>query len=360
MKDHSFTHKFVVKMGVVMAEQILIPRLGVNDDVVTIGEWLVNDGDRVSKGQDIVVYETTKETEEGQAPADGYIHILAGQGEEKEVGAVIARIEDSPAPGAEQSGGEKAASDSRTYTKKAQALIAQYHIDVSALPTGRIIREKDVEPLIAKPYHIRETHTNEMFIYGGGGFAHILIDLLKQTCTYRLKGIVDMKYPELKEVAGIAVTGDDRYLDALLEQGINKTVNAVDFPRRSQAYEKLKEKGFELPNLVHRTAVVEPTVTMGEGNLIFAGAMVGSEVVIGNDCVINAGAIVNHECIISDNCHIASGAVLAGCVTVGENTLIGQGCTVYQRVTIGRNVVIQNGCHVFKNVPDGAVVKAPV
>lgn len=350
-----------------MAEQVIIPRLGVNDDVVTIGEWLVKDGDWVSKGQDIVVYETTKETGEGQAPADGYIHILAAQGEEKEVGAAAAEIVASAAQEAVRTDTHEA-QDDRKYTKKAEALIAQYHIDVSELPQDRIIREKDIEALIemqieaqmAKPYHIRETHTNEMFIYGGGGFSRIIIDLLKQTCIYRAKGIVDMKYPELGEVAGMDVIGDDRMLDVLISQGINKTVNAVDFPYRSQVYEKLKEKGFELLNLVHRTAIIEPTVTMGEGNLIFAGAMVGSEAVIGNDCVINAGAIVNHECVISDNCHIASGAVLAGCVTVGENTLIGQGCTVYQRVTIGKNVVIQNGCHIFKNVPDGAVVRAAV
>lgn len=342
-----------------MAEQVLIPRLGVNDDVVTIGEWLVKDGDWVSKGQDIVVYETTKETAEGQATVDGYIHILVSQGEERAVGAVIAQIDESLSPRIVKEETKKNV-DSRKYTKKAEALIAQYQIDVSSLPTDRIIREKDIESLVAKPYQIREIHTNEMFIYGGGGFAHILMDLLRQTCTYRLKGIVDMQYPELKDVAGVAVIGDDSYLETLLRQGINKTINAVDFPYRSQVYDKLKEKGFELLNLVHRTAIIEPTVTMGEGNLIFAGAMVGSEVILGNDCVINAGAIVNHECVISDNCHIASGAVLAGCVTVGENTLIGQGCTVYQRVKIGKNVVIQNGCHIFKNVPDGMVVKASI
>lgn len=340
-----------------MAEQVVVPRLGVNDDIVTIGEWLVKDGDWVSKGQDIVVYETTKETEEGQAAIDGYIHILVGQGEEKEVGTVIAQIDERQSSKDMQEDVQETA-DIRKYTKKAEALIAQYHIDVSGLPTDRIIREKDIACLIEKPYQIRETHTNELFIYGGGGFAHILADLLKQTCTYRLKGIVDMKYPELKEAAGTAVIGDDSCLDMLLKQGINKTINAVDFPYRSQVYEKLKAYGFELPNFVHRTAFIEPTVTMGEGNLIFAGAMVGSEAVIGNDCVINAGAVVNHECIISDNCHIASGAVLAGCVTVGENTLIGQGCTIYQRVRIGKNVVIQNGCHIFKNVPDGTVVRA--
>ena len=344
------------KMEENMAEKILIPRLSVNDDVVTIGEWLVTDGAKVEKGQDIVVYETTKETVEGKAEADGFIHILVPQGEEKEVGALIATIT-ATAEAEEITTEEEAVVDERKYTEKAKALIEEYHIDVTKLPTGKIIREKDIEPLIEKPYKIRETHTNEMAIYGGGGFARIIVDLLKQTCAYKLLGIIDMKYPELPPVCGVDVIGGDEYLDTLLAKGIKKIVNAVDFPYRAKVYDKLKAKGFELPNLIHKTAIIETTVTMGEGNLIFAGAMVGTEAILGNDCVINAGAIVNHECIISDNCHIASGAILAGCVTVGENTMIGQGCTIYQRVTIGKNVVIQNGCHVFSDVPDGTVVK---
>lgn len=339
-----------------MTEKIIIPRLSVNDDVVTIGEWLVENGTKVKKGQDIVVYETTKETVEGQATADGYIHIYVEQGEEKEVGFLIATITDTEED-VEATQEQGASEDTRTYTKAAKEFVEARQLDVSTLPDDHIIRLKEVEALAGKRYQIRETHTNDLFIYGGGGFAKIIIELLHQTNAYQLKGIVDMKYPDLSPILNTPIIGDDEYLLKLRKMGVNKTVNAVDFPYRAKVYDKLKEYGFELPNLVHKTAMIEPSVKMGEGNLIFAGAMVGSEAILGNDCVINAGAIVNHDCIISDNCHIASGAILAGCVTVGENSMIGQGVTIYQRVTIGKNVVIQNGCHIFSDVPDGAIVK---
>ena len=346
-----------------MATEILIPRLSVNDDTVTIGEWLVKNGEWVKKGQDIVVFETTKETVEGQAEADGIIHIIVGQGEEKEVGFCIGMI---------TSNGEMNVVsdqhireiDTRKYTAKEKTLIEKYGIDVSLLPMGRIIKEKDVESLIKKPFTIRQYHTNDVFIYGGGCLAKVIIDILKQTCAYNLTGIVDTTYPKLKKIGTTDVLGNDEYFDQLIANGITKAINAVNTTNatgmgkgRSYAYDKLKAKGFELPNLIHKTASIEPTVTMGEGNLILAGAILGSDVVIGNDCVINASAVVNHDCIISDTCHIASGAILAGGVTVGANTLIGQGCTVFQRVKIGNNVVIQNGCNVFKDVPDGTVVK---
>lgn len=341
-----------------MLEKILIPRLGVNDDTVVIGEWLAKDGEYVKAGQSIVVYETTKETVEGKATTDGYLHILVQEDSEEEVGTEIAYISNDGTKVEGMKEEVSASVDNRKYTEKAKQLIEKYSIDVSKLPTDKIIREKDVEALIEKPFQIRETHTNELFIYGAGGFSRIVIDLLKQTCAYKLKGIVDMKYPDIEGFLGIDIIGNDEYLDKLYSDGITKVINAVGVPAREKVYEKLKEKGFELPNLIHKTAIIEPTVSMGEGNLILAGAMIGTEAIIGNDCVINAGAIVNHECVISDNCHIASGAILAGCVTVGENTLIGQGCTVYQRVHIGKNVIIQNGCHVFKDVPDGTVIKA--
>lgn len=346
-----------------MATKILIPRLSVNDDTVAIGEWLVKNGDHVEKGQDIVVFETTKETVEGQAEADGIIHIIVEQGEEKEVGFCIGMItsDDEMNVVSEEYIQE---TDTRKYTAKAKKLIEKYEIDVSILPTDRIIREKDVESLVKKPLMIRQYHTNDVFIYGGGGLAKVIIDILKQTCAYNLTGIVDTRYPKLGKIGTTNVLGNDEYLDELISNGITKAINAVNTTNatgtgkgRAYAYDKLKAKGFELPNLIHKTAFIEPTVTMGEGNLIMSGAMLGSDVVIGNDCVINVNAVVNHDCVISDTCHIASGAILAGGVTVGENTLIGQGCTIFQRVKIGNNVVIQNGCHVFKDVPDGTVVK---
>ena len=56
-------------------KEIFMPRLGVNDEYVTIGAWLVKNGDFVKKGQEIASLETTKETEYLIAESDGYLFI---------------------------------------------------------------------------------------------------------------------------------------------------------------------------------------------------------------------------------------------------------------------------------------------
>jgi len=338
-------------MGENKQYEILMPRLGVNDDSAMLAQWLVKDGDWVSKGQKVAVIETSKETSEVTSRQEGIIHFLSEDGDEVNVGNPIAVIGEGEKPAIM----DKPKPEIRI-TEKARKLVEENGIDESLLPTDRLIKEKDVLPFIQKPYHIEETKQNELLLYGGGGFSEIVIDILKITHAYNTYGIVDMGYPDFKEVMGVPVISGDEGLQKYYDQGYRKIFNCVGVTRKP-AYEKLKRYGFEFPNVIHAKAILEPSVTLGEGNLICAGAIIGARARIGSDCVINAGAIISHDCIISDHCHVASGAVLAGIITVGKNTLIGQNVTIYSRVKIGSNVVIENGCSIFKDVPSGTVVR---
>lgn len=337
--------------------KVIMPRLGVNDDYITLVQWLKADGSEIKAGQKIAVIETTKETSEITAEEDGYLTQLVKAGTDVKVGDDIATIGDTISIG---KGDASPKLTDYKITEKAKAIIFEYGIDISLLPKGKLIKEKDVLKLVSKPYEIAETKTNQILIYGGGGFGKIAIDIIKKIPGTYVHGVVDINYPEKKSVLGVPVIGNDADLENLYQEGYHNIFNAVGFKNkahwRKAPYIMLKEKGFDCPNIIHPSAQIEETALMGEGNLICAGAIIGSEAVIGSNCIINAGSIISHDCIISDNCHIASGAVLAGSVIVGENTLIGQNCTIYSDVKIGKNVVIQNGCHIFKDVKDNEVV----
>ena len=95
------------------------------------------------------------------------------------------------------------------------------------------------------------------------------------------------------------------------------------FVARHTMAEKLKALGFMLPNVIHARAIIEPSCTIGEGNVILAGANIGSKTVIGNNCYINTKTMISHECVIDDGVRVAPGAILAGRIYVGKNTLIG-------------------------------------
>lgn len=346
-----------------MNMEIKMPRLGTNDDYVSLAQWLVKNGDNVEQNQIIAVIETTKETSELKAPKSGYIELVASSGRDTAVGEVIATIHDTLDTIHLQDASPEYVEE-RKFSDKALKLIKEYNIDVKLLPSDRIIRERDVRNLISNPYTIMEIDSHKVLIYGGGGFCKVILDILKQRGEYQIVGILDRKYPKIEEVKGIPVieNSDFRSLQSLYQKGYRKIINAVGFDGkkhgRKAPYEMMKQIGYECVNVIHNRSILEVSVTLGEGNLVAAGAIIGTDARIGNNCIINAGAIISHDCIISDNCHIASGAVLGGNVIVGENTLIGQGCTIFKDIRIGSNVVVQNGANVVRDIPNNTFVEA--
>ena len=56
-----------------MANFVVLPKLGMNQEDSTILEWLVPEGSAVRSGQPIVVIETDKASVEVESPADGVL-----------------------------------------------------------------------------------------------------------------------------------------------------------------------------------------------------------------------------------------------------------------------------------------------
>src|SRR3954452_19511419 len=76
-----------------MSSQVTLPRLGQGMETGTIVRWLKSEGDSVEKGEALYELDTEKVTQEVEAEASGVLlKILAGEGEEIEVGKAIAVI----------------------------------------------------------------------------------------------------------------------------------------------------------------------------------------------------------------------------------------------------------------------------
>ena len=70
----------------------VMPKLSDTMEEGTILQWLVADGDTVTKGQDLVEVETDKANMTVQAPEAGVVTLLAGEGDVLEVGEPMATI----------------------------------------------------------------------------------------------------------------------------------------------------------------------------------------------------------------------------------------------------------------------------
>ena len=76
-----------------MSSQVTLPRLGQGMESGTIVRWLKSEGEKVEKGDPLYELDTEKVTQEVEADSSGVLlKILAGEGEEIEVGKAIAVI----------------------------------------------------------------------------------------------------------------------------------------------------------------------------------------------------------------------------------------------------------------------------
>ncbi len=72
---------------------VTLPKWGMTMQEATISEWLVAVGDTVTEGQPIVRIESDKVEADVESPGAGTVsEIVVAEGEDAEVGSVIARI----------------------------------------------------------------------------------------------------------------------------------------------------------------------------------------------------------------------------------------------------------------------------
>src|SRR5579875_2286214 len=88
-----------------MAVDVVMPRLSDSMEEGTILRWLKRSGEQVKRGEEIVEIESDKASMPYAADGEGYLEIVAEEGQTLPVGAPIARLHEQPltasAPGAQ-------------------------------------------------------------------------------------------------------------------------------------------------------------------------------------------------------------------------------------------------------------------
>ncbi len=102
-----------------MAHEVKIPTVGESITSASIGEWHKKDGEAVKAGDVILTIETDKISTEIEAGADGVLHHQAAEGDEVDIGAVVATIDESGAPAS--GGGDSEAKDEPKAEDKPEA-----------------------------------------------------------------------------------------------------------------------------------------------------------------------------------------------------------------------------------------------
>lgn len=355
------------------AVEVTIPLINPNENEARLVALHVKAGQKVKAGALLATLETTKSTFELNAEKAGYVAgISAKPGEAIKAGSIfcfLAESKDWKPPKTKAKSHAIEIPDGLRITQPALLLAHKEKLDLSALPIGPIITEQQVKAALAKSNRIENLPIPEsakdpssIIVYGGGGHGKAVIELIRAMGRFNPIGVIDDGRQPGDWVLDVLVLGGEDMLPAIKAAGCKLAVNAVGgigaMSSRIKVFEKIWQGGFDSPNLVHPSAVVEPSAIPSTAAQIFPHAYIGSSVKLGRGCIINTGAIVSHDCLLADYVNLAPGSILAGAVTVGEGTLIGMGVTVNLNVRIGASVRIGNGATVKGDVPDGGIVRA--
>ena len=136
-----------------MPKEVIIPALGESITSGILSSWKVEEGSYVELDQPIYELETDKITQEGLADASGVIKFLAKEGEEVDIGATIATIDESvESPSAPSASIEEEASSVSVSDEVSEPTDdSPEHGDDSLEPPKEPVEEKTSLPQVQSP-----------------------------------------------------------------------------------------------------------------------------------------------------------------------------------------------------------------
>jgi UDP-perosamine 4-acetyltransferase len=200
----------------------------------------------------------------------------------------------------------------------------------------------------------------QVVVYGSrsDGHANVVIDLFLCGSDFEVVGLID-DWPKNsgRKVGSLAVIGGSDDLPALFAQGVEAVVLGFGAAvGRERVVRAVEEAGLLLPTLVHPSAQVSASATLGEGAQVLPGARIGPAATLGKGTLVNTGAIVEHDVVVGDFSVVDPGAVLTGRVVVGHEAEIGSGAVLVPDVAVGDRAMVGAGAVVIGPVTDGETV----
>ncbi|WP_417602171.1 acetyltransferase [Owenweeksia hongkongensis] len=193
-----------------------------------------------------------------------------------------------------------------------------------------------------------------VIIIGAGGLGREVAATIQYYLadSFSLQGFVDDGLPHGEYVNDLKVLGG---IDWLINSDEDfYVVLAVASPKvKKLIHERLKEKSFTYPNIIHPFARLHSPdfIEMGEGNIISDGCIITTNVFIGNFNLINLSCTVGHDATIADYCSIMPSVNISGGARLQNEVYVGTGAKLIKATTLYTGCVVGAGAVVNTDIP---------
>ena len=140
-----------------------------------------------------------------------------------------------------------------------------------------------------------------LLIIGAGGHGRVVAEIAV-VCGYDRIAFLDDNSPDAVGKISEMDLYAPRYDGVFIALGNNAL-------RQKLAVQLCGMQGVKLVTLIHPTAYVSPSATIGQGTVVEPKAVINTNSRIGQGCIISVGTIIDHDCEIGDFCHINAGMV---------------------------------------------------
>lgn len=155
----------------------------------------------------------------------------------------------------------------------------------------------------------------------------------------------DFEEPFLGPIKGHAVRTDCFYI-----------MGIANLKYRKGIIEEIQAGGGKFTGLIHPTALISPSATIGEGVVISHNASVGPKVKIGNFNMLNSRCTIGHDTQMGDYNFISPKVALSGNTQIGNGNMFGTNSSTIPGIKVGNDNTIGAGMIVYKNIGDGETV----
>ncbi len=197
-----------------------------------------------------------------------------------------------------------------------------------------------------------------LVIIGAAELGSLIHHMADQGSEYEVIGYYDDRFSTStfngKPVLGIT----DAILNDHNDGKFDAVIIAIGYnhmPVRKKLFDKLTGK-IPFATIIHRSAYIDKSSTVGEGSVIFPGCVIDQYVTIGNNILLNTAVSISHHSSVGDHCFFGPRVAVAGRVTVQECCFMGIGAIVKDLVTIKNNCVVGAASLVLKDIESNKLV----
>jgi sugar O-acyltransferase (sialic acid O-acetyltransferase NeuD family) len=122
--------------------------------------------------------------------------------------------------------------------------------------------------------------------------------------------------------------------------------------KRSRFTAQAEALGLRFATVVHPSARVSRTTSLGDGTIVSAGAVVGAHAQLGRHVIVSRGALVGHHTSIGAHSSVQAGANIAGSCRLGEAVFVGMGVRIVDHRSVGSHSVLGAGAVVTRDLPE--------